>query len=111
MTKIGKRYIDADKLVNALDNGEECYERTGLAEWLGKWLKRQPKQPNLIGRQRAAEIIGVVSPYITVLVDKGDLTPVVVDGAPAVYDEAEAKAVAKAYKKRRRRRGKKESSS
>lgn len=96
---IGKRFIDADTLLGKINFREDSA--------LGKWLRRQPKAPKLIGRQRAAEIIGVVSSYITVLVERGDLTPVPVDGGPDVYDEAECKAFAKLYKKRQRKRGKK----
>jgi hypothetical protein len=93
---IGKRFIDGDTLLGKIHFGEDSA--------LAKWLKRQPKAPKLIGRQRAAEIIGVGSPYITVLVEKGDLTPVPVAGGPDVYDEAEVKALAKVYKKRQRKR-------
>ena len=94
---IGKRFIDADALLGKIHFREDSA--------LGKWLLRQPKAPKLIGRQKAAEICEVGSPYITVMVKNEELTPVAVDGAPDVYDEAECKEVAKTRKKRRRRRG------
>lgn len=97
---IGKRFIDGDKLLAMLQDGVTDGRRIDLSSW----LKRQPKMPKLLGRQRAADIIGVGSPYITVLVKNGDLTPVRVDGGPDVYEEAETKAVAKVYKKRKRKR-------
>lgn len=93
---IGKRFIDADTLLGKIHFSEDSV--------LAKWLRRQPKAPKLIGRQCAADIIGVGSPYVTVLVSRGDLTPIRVEGAPDVYDEAECKAFAKTYKKRQRKR-------
>ena len=96
---IGRRFIDGDKLIGSIEEAE-----VGVRSRITSWLKRQPKAPNLIGRQRVAEILGVGSPYITVLVARGELQPVEVEGAPPVYDEAEVRAFAKGWKKRQRKK-------
>lgn len=95
---IGKRYIDADKLQEVIEtNKDDGF--WGLREAITKWVKRQPKAPKLIGRQRAAEILGVTSPYISVLAKNGEMPePIVVEGGKDAYDEAEVKALAKKRK-------------
>jgi predicted DNA-binding transcriptional regulator AlpA len=92
---IGKRYIDGDKLLGLID---QCAPKLhgGARTAIERWLKRQPKAPKLIGRQRAAELLGVTSPYISVLEKKGDMPkPIKVEGGKDAYDEAEVKALAK----------------
>lgn len=96
---IGRRYVDGDKLVGSIDEAE-----VGVRSRITSWLKRQPKAPKLIGRQKAAEILNVKSSYISVLVKGGDLTPVEIDGGPPVYDLAEVRAFAKEWGKRQRRK-------
>lgn len=97
---IGKRYIDGDKLLAYF---KENRQRATIDDLLGEWLQRQPKAPKLIGRQRAAEILGVGSPYMTHFIKAGLLNPIEVEGGKDAYDESEVQAL-----KRQRERERKE---
>lgn len=84
---IGKRYIDGEKLVKLVE------DRYGTPNYVTDWLKRQPRVPKLIGRQRAAEILGVGSPYMTHFIKAGLLKPIEVEGGKDAYDETEVNAL------------------
>lgn len=86
---IGKRFIDGDKLVERLRT--ESLEAPLTADFIAYLLARAPKMPKLIGRQRAAEILGVGSPYVSQL----PLQRIKVEGGKDAYDEAEVKALAR----------------
>lgn len=87
---IGKRYVDADKLVAHL---QEAGTGGILRLKVESWLRRQPKAPKLIGRQQAAEILGVGSPYMTHFIKSGALKAIEVEGGKPAYDEAEVRAL------------------
>lgn len=93
---VGKRFIDADKFLDEFSRSD--VNRVLMAGW----LERQPRVPKLIGRKRAAEILGVGSPYVSELIKAGEMPdPVKIDGGHTVYVEAEVKALAAKRKKAR----------
>jgi hypothetical protein len=99
---IGKRYIDGDKLL------ERAFGRLNAPRPIVDWLKRQPRSPKLIGRQKAAEILGVGSPYMTHFIKSGQLKPISVEGGKDAYDEIEVKALAAKRARERREKAKRE---
>lgn len=103
---IGKRFIDGDKLAEFVGDPRNGGTRHA-AERVRSWLTNKPKAPKLIGRQRAAEILGVGSPYMTHFIKAGLLTPITVEGGKDAYDEAEVKALRD--KRRREQKAKEES--
>lgn len=96
---LGRRYIDADKVVALIDRKMPNLSPT-IRQPIVSWLARQPKAPRLIGREGAAKLLGVGSPYISVLIRNGQMPKAItVEGGKDVYDEAEVKALAKRRKK------------
>ena len=96
---IGKRYVDGDKLMDSMLRASTKAGGGNAARIIGmtieRLLKKAPKSPKLIGRKRAAEILGVGSPYISQLIKTGKMPdPIKVEGGHVVYDEAEVKAFA-----------------
>ena len=106
---IGKRYIDGDKLLDVIDPLDGIRSRVGLRQRVTSWLLRQPQMPKLIGRQRAAKILGVSSPYISVLVADGVMPkPIPVEGGKDAYIESEVKALAAKRKREAKAKAKEE---
>lgn len=91
---IGKRYIDGDELLASVDGAA-----TGVRSRITSWLKLQPTSQKLIGRQRAAQLLGVGSPYMTHFIKAGEVTAIPVEGGKDAYDEAEILKLAKRRRK------------
>lgn len=92
---IGKRYIDGDKLLDRLRE-ESGRMHSMVPVNVEAWLRLQPRLPKLVGRQRAAEILKVSSPYISILAREGVMPkPIPVEGGKDAYIEFEVKALAK----------------
>lgn len=89
---IGRRSVDADKL---LDYYDENRKRASIRDLLAKWLRRQPKTPELISRQGCAEMLGRQSAHIDrVIARYGDKfpKPIKVEKGHPVYVKAEIEA-------------------
>jgi hypothetical protein len=92
---VGRRYIDGDKLLGKLPDNGMATPRSAIHTLLEAFLKRQPRHPQLVSRQGAAEIIGVQPPHLSRLKDRLP-EPIVVQGSSwPVYLKADIIALAK----------------
>lgn len=96
------RTIDEQKLLDRVER------EAGTVPKLRAWLRRQPRAPHLVSRQKAAEMLGVASPYVTRLHEQGRMPdPIEVDGGPPVYLKEEVAPLAKEMRADRKRRARK----
>lgn len=90
------RYVDEEDARRAATRGPESFWR---------WLVKQPRLPEMVGRKAAAGILGVQSPHITRFVRQGRMPePVEIEGAPSVYIKTEVEAFAKLLREEREER-------
>lgn len=88
------RYVDEEKVLQKRLNGS-----------FRTWLRRQPTAPHLVGRARAAEILGVESPHIARLQRQGRMPePIPVEGTADVYVKEEVEALGRELKQERAER-------
>lgn len=87
---IGRRYIDAEEL---LEYFEKNRKRATIRDLLAKWLRRQPKMPELVSRQGAAQLLDRQSAHLDRLGDRLPKPVKVENGHPA-YLKSEIEALA-----------------
>lgn len=95
------RYVDQRTTLSKVPAGE-------IRDRLERFLITQPTAPKLIGRNRAAEILGCKSPHIARYEKQGRMPePIPVEGSSPVYIEEEVVALGDELEKERQERERK----